>query len=168
MTTDIKIPIQNIYYLLCYAWNKLEERDVVNVSGIDNTSILDLFAKVLISGTNHLIKRGLDRGYVLVSEDSKCLKGKIHLSSTLKRNLLIKVQAHCEYDELSHDILHNQILKATLRSLIYEKIIDKDLKDQLVGLYRKLHEIEDIKLTYPCIFGVLRLLKHLHELTFFQ
>jgi len=149
MTTKIKIPIQNIYYLLCYAWNKLEERDVVDVNGIDSTSILDLFAKVLIAGTNHLLKRGLDRGYIIVSEDSKCLKGKIHLSSTLKRNLLIKVQAHCEYDELSHNILHNQILKATLRLLIYEETLNKDLKDQLTGLYRKLHEIEDIQLTYP-------------------
>ena len=46
----MKIPIQNIYYLLCYAWNKLEERDIVDVRGIDSTKILDLFARVLIGG----------------------------------------------------------------------------------------------------------------------
>jgi 5-methylcytosine-specific restriction enzyme subunit McrC len=149
MTTTPKIPIQNIYYLLCYAWNKLDEKDVVDVTGIDTTSILDLFSKVLISGLNHLLKRGLDRGYVSYSEDVRCLKGKIHLSPTIKRNLLLKVQAHCEYDELSHNVLHNQILKATIRLLIYEDTIEKDFKDQLIGLYRKLHEVADIQLTYP-------------------
>jgi len=149
MTYKIKIPIQNIYYLLCYAWNKLDEKNVVDVSGIDTTTILDLFSKVIIGGLNHLLKRGLDRGYVSYSEDSRCLRGKIHLSPSLKRNLLIKVQAHCEYDELSHNVLHNQILKATLRMLMYEDTLDKDLKDQLTGLYRKLHENEDIQLTYP-------------------
>jgi 5-methylcytosine-specific restriction enzyme subunit McrC len=44
----MEIPIQNIYYLLCYAWNKLEERDIVDVKGIETTELCDLFAKVLI------------------------------------------------------------------------------------------------------------------------
>ena len=141
-----KIPIQNIYYLLCYAWNKLEEQEVVNVSGIDSTSILDLFAKVLIGGLKHLFKRGIDRGYVTYAEDTKCLRGKICFAPTLKRNLLIKAQVFCEYDELSHNVLHNQIIKASLRSLILVEGLNLELKDELIGLYRKLHEIDDIQL----------------------
>ena len=54
----MKIPIQNIYYLLCYAWNKLDERDIVDVRGIDSTNILDLFARVLIGGLSRLFKQG--------------------------------------------------------------------------------------------------------------
>ncbi|NIQ13085.1 MAG: restriction endonuclease, partial [Candidatus Dadabacteria bacterium] len=57
----MSIPIQNIYYLLCYAWNKLEEKDLVNVQEEDTTKLIDLFAKVLINGTTYLLKRGLDR-----------------------------------------------------------------------------------------------------------
>ncbi|MBN2439660.1 MAG: hypothetical protein JXL20_13790 [Deltaproteobacteria bacterium] len=60
MTESGKIPIQNIYYLLCYAWNRLEERDIVDVTGIDSTNLADLFAKVLIGGVGHLFKRGFD------------------------------------------------------------------------------------------------------------
>ena len=56
------IPIQNIYYLLCYAWDKLAERDIVDVQPIDQTTLTDLFAQVLINGTHHLVKRGFDRG----------------------------------------------------------------------------------------------------------
>ena len=141
-----KIPIQNLYYLLCYAWNKLEEQEVVDVSGIDSISILDLFAKVLIGGLKHLFKRGIDRGYVTYAEDTKCLRGKICFAPTLKRNLLIKAQVFCEYDELSHNVLHNQIIKASLRSLFLFEGLNLELKDELIGLYRKLHEIDDIQL----------------------
>ena len=146
MTAMQKIPIQNIYYLLCYAWNKLDERDVVNVDVIDTTSLLDLFAKVLINGLNHLMKRGLDRGYVTWADESRCLKGKICFSPTLKRNLLIKANIHCEHDELSYNVLHNQILKSTIHSLIPIDDIAKELRDELIGSYRKLHGIDGIEL----------------------
>ena len=54
----MEIPIQNIYFLLCYAWDKLDERDVVDVDPVGITELVDLFSRVLISGTNHLLKRG--------------------------------------------------------------------------------------------------------------
>jgi 5-methylcytosine-specific restriction enzyme subunit McrC len=146
MSVVKEIPIQNIYYLLCYAWNRLEERDIVDVSGIDSTSIVDLFAKVLIGGISHLIKRGFDRGYLDLIEDTRCLKGKILFNPTLKRNLLIKAQVQCEFDELSYNVLHNQILKATMRNLIGVENIDNELKNQLVGLLRRFHEIDNIVL----------------------
>ena len=57
MSPVVNIPIQNIYYLLCYAWDKLAEKDVVAVEAIDTTTLADLFARVLINGTNHLLKR---------------------------------------------------------------------------------------------------------------
>ena len=57
----MEIPIQNIYYLLCYAWNNLEEKDLIDIKSIQSTNLADLFAKVLISGITHLLKRGIDR-----------------------------------------------------------------------------------------------------------
>ena len=152
----MKIPIQNIYYLLCYAWNKLDERDIVNVHSIDSTNILDLFARVLIGGISRLFKQGLDRGYVTCSEETRCLKGKICFSPTIKQNLFIKAKAYCDYDELSYDVIHNQILKATIRLLITEESLDKDYKNQLIGFYRKLQEIEDIRLSHK-IFSMIQL-----------
>jgi len=80
----MKIPIQNIYYLLCYAWDKLDEGDIVEVKGIESTELCDLFAKVLISGTSHLLKMGLDRGYLLIGEEISGIKGKIDFGSSLK------------------------------------------------------------------------------------
>jgi len=56
----MQIPIENIYYLLCYAWNKLDEKERVNASIDDKIELLDLFAKVLINATKTLLKRGID------------------------------------------------------------------------------------------------------------
>jgi 5-methylcytosine-specific restriction enzyme subunit McrC len=51
----VKIPIQNLYYLLCYAWDRLDERDIVAVDAAGVTSLADLFARVLINGSNPLL-----------------------------------------------------------------------------------------------------------------
>jgi len=40
----VDIPIQNVYYLLCYAWDRLEERDIVNVDADGSADVLNLLA----------------------------------------------------------------------------------------------------------------------------
>src|ERR1039458_10864091 len=68
-SSGAQIPIANIYYLLCYAWDALEERDALtDVDALDSTDRLGLFARVLVNGTRRLLRRGLDRGY-LARED---------------------------------------------------------------------------------------------------
>jgi 5-methylcytosine-specific restriction enzyme subunit McrC len=103
-----------------------------------------------------LLRRGLDRGYVEYAEDTRCLRGKILFSPTIKRNLLTKAQVHCEFDELSHNVLHNKILKTTLRQMIRVESLDRQLKDRLVGLYRRFHEVDEIELS-SSVFGRVQL-----------
>ena len=53
--TDRKIPIANIYYLLCYAWSHVEERDVVRLEELEGLErVHDLLGKVLAEGTFRL------------------------------------------------------------------------------------------------------------------
>jgi 5-methylcytosine-specific restriction enzyme subunit McrC len=140
------IPIQNIYYLLCYAWNRLKEGNIVAADAVEATSLVDLFAKVLIGGVSHLIKRGLDRGYVYKTEDIDRLRGRIQFKESLRFILLRQPKANCGFDELNYDVLHNQILKETIRLLISENNLDRELKDQLIGLHRRLQGVENIPL----------------------
>lgn len=142
----MEIPIYNIYYLLCYAWNKLEERDIVDVTGVESTKLCDLFAKVLIGGTSRLLKMGLDRGYVLKNEITTGIKGKINFSDSLKQSLFQKAKVQCQFDELSYNVLHNQILKSTLHRLAEVDELNLELKDLLFSLFRRLHEIDEIPL----------------------
>lgn len=155
----MNIPIQNIYYLLCYAWDKLAERDIVDVEPIDQTSLTDLFAQVLINGTHHLVKRGFDRGYVLHHEWTGRLKGRICFQEAVAQGLARTCRLPCEFDELSHDVLHNQILKATMRRLLRARGLAPDLAGGLAQLCRLLSDVRDIDLTSRC-FGQVQLYRN--------
>jgi len=141
------IPIENIYYLLCYAWNKLDEKDRVNVSIDDKTQLLDLFAKVLLNATRILLKRGIDRSYIDHTQEVVGIKGKLQLTQTLKSNLLFKNVAICTYDDLSSNILSNRVLVTTIYRLTRTKGVDKELKMELVELYRMLNGIGQIEIS---------------------
>ncbi|AKB85360.1 5-methylcytosine-specific restriction endonuclease system specificity protein McrC [Methanococcoides methylutens] len=140
------IPIENLYYLLCYAWNKLDESDIVDVRAISSTELIDLFAKILINSTSRLLKQGLDRYYVENEYVVNGIKGKLDLSASVKRNTLHSSKTVCVYDEFDYDILHNQILKTTISNLLRINHLDGELKDELHRLLIKLPPISEIKI----------------------
>jgi 5-methylcytosine-specific restriction enzyme subunit McrC len=142
----MQIPIENIYYLLCYAWNKLEEKERVNVSVDDKTELLDLFAKILINGTKILLKRGVDRSYIDFTDEIAGVKGKVQISQTLKSNLLYKQRTICTFDTFSSNILTNRILVSTIYSLSRTKGLNKDLKNELISLQRMFSDIDLIQI----------------------
>jgi len=145
--SHIEIPIQNIYYLLSYAWNKLEEQDIVSVQPLECKSAVELFAKVLSNGMNYVFRRGLDRGYLLHHEQTGKLRGRIDFSTTLKRTYFREPSPFCEYDELSHDILHNQIVRTTIARLLQLQELDGVIRDELKLTDQKLRQISHIPLT---------------------
>lgn len=141
------IPIQNLYYLLCYSWNRLAESEVVDVTGIDSTRQVDLFAFVMIRGTQHLIRRGLEQGYQVKSETIPGIRGRIDMAVTARRALAAQGLAHCEFDELTINTPSNQIIRTTLRYLTKVRDLDNDLRRQLLTLYRELDGIDCPPLT---------------------
>jgi 5-methylcytosine-specific restriction enzyme subunit McrC len=155
----VNIPIQNIYYLLCYAWDKLEEKEVVDVDSIESTSLADLFARVLISGTKHLVRRGFDRGYVAEHEWTGRLRGRILFQEAIRMNRMKSGRLPCSFDELSYDVLHNQILKATMRRLTRSQRVSTESSEGLAQLCRLLAEITDIQLTNR-VFGQVQLYRN--------
>ena len=143
----MQIPIVNIYFLLCYAWNKLEEKERVNVSLDDRTELLDLFAKVLINATKMLLKRGIDKNYVDHTVELIGVKGKIQISQTLKSNLFFQQKTICTFDDFSSNIVSNRILFSTIYRLTRTKGLDNQLKNELINLHRMLSGIEKIEIT---------------------
>ena len=143
----MKIPVRNIYYLLCYAWGHVREGETVDVGSEQFGGLVDLFAKVLNEGVSRLVSRGLDRDYLVVHEDIRGLKGKLDLATTVKRNLLLNGKTHCAFDELSHDVPQNRILKATLRQLTFVTGLNPRERRRAERLYRKLDAVSDVRLT---------------------
>ena len=114
----MSIPIRNLYYLLLYAYDALDESDVADAGSLPETRIADLFAHVLDSGVNHLLRRGLDRGYVSHRDAIPGVRGRIDLSATVKANTMARARAVCEFDEFTADVTHNRILRATSPRLV--------------------------------------------------
>jgi 5-methylcytosine-specific restriction enzyme subunit McrC len=85
----------------------------LDVAGIPSPELPNLIAKVLLEGVRNLLRRGLDRNYVQTDEDLKRPRGRLRVTETLSRNLLGRVQIACSIDDLSRDVLHNQIIRST-------------------------------------------------------
>lgn len=141
------IPIQNIYYLLLYAWDQLEEGEVVDVSSLDSQELVDLLASVLVRGTKHLLRRGLDQHYILHEEEIAGVRGRILVSPTMRHMLMQHGRTRCEFDELSVDCLPNQILLSTARRLLRSSVLSSENRNELRGLNRELGGISEIPLS---------------------
>jgi 5-methylcytosine-specific restriction enzyme subunit McrC len=141
-----EIPIRNIYYMLSYAYDVLREGDNVYLSDEEFDNIYDLFAKILVNGLNLLIKRGFNKEYVCVSDELPVLRGKVSINDTLKRQSFIHGKISCEYDELSSNVLFNQIIKTTIITLINYKKLDKQIKNQLIHVNRYFQEVDAVRL----------------------
>lgn len=141
------IPIENIYYLLCYAWNNLDEKDRVDVTAEDCSEILDLLSKVVINGTRILLKRGIDKSYITSKIELAGIKGKLELAETVKKVIHLKQHTWCTVDEFSADILTNRILISTLYLLLKIKNIDQGLKEEIKHLLWVLTGIQPIELS---------------------
>ena len=143
----MKVPVRNIYYLLCYAWDHIGEGETVDVGSDEFDGLVDLFAKVLNDGVARLVSRGLDRDYLTTHQDIRGVKGKLDLATTMKRNLLLNGKTHCAFDELSYDVPQNRILKATLHSLTLVVDLNTAEKRRTERLYRKLDAVSNVRLT---------------------
>jgi 5-methylcytosine-specific restriction enzyme subunit McrC len=113
-----RIPIQNIYFLLCYAWDHLQELKYADVRTEECDKIWDLLAKVLTRSSQQLVKRGLHRNYILEREQRSRPKGKILVHEDGRRPSAGSLAKVCEFDELSSDVLPNQIIAAVFKILL--------------------------------------------------
>jgi 5-methylcytosine-specific restriction enzyme subunit McrC len=143
----MKVPILNIYYMLVYAWDVLDEAESLRIEAQDCTQLVDLFAKVLHSGAETILRRGLDRGYLCRREALAGIRGKLDLSASIKANVVRHARTICEYDELSHDVLHNRVLKSTIRRLLNVPDLSSELRDSLAETYHRLQQISEVAIT---------------------
>jgi 5-methylcytosine-specific restriction enzyme subunit McrC len=143
----MRIPILNIYYMLVYAWDVLDEAESLRIEAQDCTQLVDLFARVLHSGAESILRRGLDRGYLCRREVLAGIRGKLDLSSSIKANVVRHAKTICEFDELSHDVLHNRVLKSTIRRLLNVRDLSSELRDALAETYHRLQQISEVAIT---------------------
>lgn len=142
-----RIPIANVYYLFCYAWDRFEQAEAIEVGAESSPDLPHLLARVLIAGVNNVVRRGLDRDYQPQVEALSTVRGRILLNDSIALQAQRIRQLVCEFDELSHDVAHNRIIKATMLRLSRVSGLDRELAHMLRATSRNLGNVSDIRLT---------------------
>ena len=155
MNGSPKIPIKNIYYMLCYAWNVLEQSDNIFLGSEKFDNIYNLFARIYINGASSLIKRGFNRYYIRENEVTSTLKGKLNISDSIKAQTFHNGSMVCQFDEFSKDIKLNQIIKTTINILIKSPQLDVNLRSKLLKIRLHFSDIQSIRLS-KSLFSSLR------------
>ncbi len=152
-----KIPIANVYYLLCYAWRHMEEANVVRLDELEGLQqVHDLLGKVLARGTFRLLRRGIDRGYQEIRQDLAGIRGKLAVGETAKRALRARGRAACDFEELSRDVLHNRILRSTLGLLLRLPDLNPEVNAEVRSAWLKLDGVQEVQLNAR-LFGQVQL-----------
>ena len=122
------ILINNIYYMLTYAFQVLHQSNYDEISSEPFDNVQDLFAAILSKGIAQQLKQGLHREYVNKNEDLPVMHGKLDFNGTIKNMVQNKKQLACEYDELSENNIFNQIIKTTVFLLLKEDSVKDESK----------------------------------------
>lgn len=131
MIKDKSIFIKNIYYMLAYAFEILNQGGYEDIAVEEFENIHNLFAAILAKGIGRQLKQGLYREYIDKKEDIAVVRGKIDMPGTIRDRLARKRVLTCEYDELSENNLLNQILKTTVMLLLRHAKVEQKYKDEL-------------------------------------
>ena len=140
-----EIPIKNIYYMVLYAWDKIDNKDLLNDKSIEklqssNEVIIELF----LNEVSRLSKQGLYGEYNENTHNTKYIKGKIQIQDSIR---LVKPNLICQYDEFSQNNILNQIIKTVLLRLSKFKDINSNFKRKAKALLLEFNDIEEVLLS---------------------
>lgn len=139
------IRIRNIYYMLSYAFQILNEQGYREIAAEEFENTAELCSAILIKGISTQLKRGLGREYQPRTEVLSGIRGKMDISESLKSQTILKKQMICTYDEFTVDSCMNRILKSTME-LLLRSDISKKRKKELKRLLVYFGEVERIDL----------------------
>jgi 5-methylcytosine-specific restriction enzyme subunit McrC len=152
------IPIANIYYLLCYAWNEFAPRQIEQRAAEGFPDTLHLFSRQLIIGTQLLHRQGFERGYITLEGATSNPCGRILISPSIRTMVLQPKKIYCARDEMSVDIQSNQILKSTLLRLLGVRELQTPVRRELRQTSALLRDVQQVELSARMFHAV-----RLHE-----
>jgi len=101
----------------------------------------------LISKCEELMKQGLLKSYVIHSENSSSMRGKLLMQHQMLNDAMLKPKFFCEFDELEYDSIENRVILQALT--IVERTSDNaDVRMKAMDLAQKLSGVVQ-KTTIP-------------------
>ena len=139
------IPIQNVYHMLSYAFQVLNEQGYKNIATEQFHNTAELMAAILEKGIAVQLKRGLGKENIPQTEALSSLRGKIDIAESIKTQSMLRKQLICTYDEFSVNSTMNRIIKSTIELLLRSNI-SKQRKKNLRKLMVYFGEVDFIDL----------------------
>lgn len=116
------IPVQNIYHMLSYAFQVLNEQGYKDIATEQFDNVAELCAAILTKGIAVQLKRRLGKEYIPQTEALSSLRGKIDITESIKTQSLLRKQLICTYDDFTVNSYLNRILKSTIELLLHADI----------------------------------------------
>ena len=89
------IRVENVYYMLAYAFQILQEQGYKNVLAEEFDNVEELLSAILCRGVSVQLKRGLNRQYISREEPLTSPKGKLEINESIKTSVIRKKQLIC-------------------------------------------------------------------------
>ena len=137
------IPVKNIYYMLAYAFQVLNEDGYKSVATEQFNNVADLCSAILCRGVSLQLKKGLGREYISETEMLSGLRGRIDITESIKTQAMLRRQMVCTYDEFSVNTYKNQVIKTTMLKLLHVDI-DKKRKKEIKKLLVFFDEVNEL------------------------
>ncbi len=113
-------------------------------------SLLDVFILQFCDQLHAELMQGKIRNYVEKHENINVLRGRLRVEQQFKYNLAHKERLYCQYDELSENNTHNQVIKYILR-LMMKISTGTMVRKKLTELIMRFDAIRDVKVNLKMI-----------------
>ena len=152
---NIAPKIGSDHFIEIYSKNKNKYKNLSiyeNQGTADSGDLLFLILFDFLEGVENVIKKGVRKGYKLVNEELKFIKGHVNVLKTTKNLLSGKLSIDTDYEEFSIDTPLNRIIKSALyivKNLQVKHTIQKFEYEELIhkanNLFRHFELIPDYK-----------------------
>jgi len=137
-----KIPIKNLYYMLAYVWDMPLSMQQKKLESESFNRIENLLASLFEFHLSLLIKHGLVKEYIEIRQPEQLLKGKLLMADSIKERTMQHKKFMCQYDELTDDIVINQLVKTALYEFMKIPTLSPEILNRLIRLRPYLQHIQ--------------------------
>lgn len=125
-----KVPVENLFYMLTYAYRLPEFRREEAGLGVSE-DLFEFIVRIFVRQVEALVRRGIYRSYISYDENQPFLRGRLLMADHLRRNAVQVQRLYQRINEYTADILENQILKFTLWQLSWRDYRQPELRQDL-------------------------------------
>ena len=149
------ILIKNIYYMLTYAFQVLNQESYKSISVEFFKNTAEMFTAILCKGIESQLKRYLNRDYIIKTEALSSLRGNIRVTESINQMSFLNKKLVCSFDEFSNDSYMNKILKSTMHLLLKADISIEQKKSlkSLLPYFAEIRKIDIYRINWKFHFN---------------